>query len=381
MTVPSRLYSAIKSSDGKRRTIDSFASNNPIFVCVTSYTGTSQIPGITIAGAKPHLIAFTPAADAEFLYCGRCESIPGVPATPDGIPTPALITRAALMKSRIPSLIVDAGSKIKPLVPAISFGIKHGGNIKEERGLERSDSVKAFENGKLLGIQLGMITDMVIVGESIPGGTTTALAVLTAFGIDAKFKVSSSMPVNPHELKNNVVTIALNKLENILQLRTDPLNLVSMVGDPMIPSVAGIASGAMSQGARVMLAGGTQMTAVLCLLRALKVPLKKICIGTTSYVENDESSDISYLVKSICGTVPILSIDLGLESSKKEGLKMYNSGIAKEGVGAGGACIAATLKSSSNWTSTTLLRTIEKEYENSIERYQKNSLRINTDNC
>jgi uncharacterized protein (TIGR00303 family) len=213
-----------------------------------------------------------------------------------------------------------------------------------------------------------LITDMVIVGESIPGGTTTALAVLTAFGIDAKFKVSSSMPVNPHELKNNVVDIALDKLVNLVRLRTDPLNLVSLVGDPMIPSAAGIACGALSEGAKVMLAGGTQMTAVLCLLKALKVSLKKICVGTTSYVKNDKSSDISFLVKCICDTVPILSIDLGLEYSKKEGLKSYKSGIAKEGVGAGGASIAATLKLGSKWTSSALLRIIEKEYENSIEK-------------
>jgi NaMN:DMB phosphoribosyltransferase len=106
----------------------------------------------------------------------------------------------------------------------------------------------------------------------------------------------------------------------------------------------------------------------LCLLKALKVSLKKICVGTTSYVKNDKSSDISYLVKCICDTVPILSIDLGLEYSKKEGLKSYKSGIAKEGVGAGGASIAATLKLGSKWTSSALLRIIEKEYENSIEK-------------
>ena len=362
----SSAYSAIRSSTGKRRTIDGFASANPIFVCVLSYTGTSQIPGITMAGGSSNLVAFTPAADGELLYYGKCKSIPGVPVTPEGIPTPALITRAVLTKSRIGCLIVDAGSKMKPVLPAISFNIKHGGNIKEENGLSQSDSIKAFENGRMLGMQLGLITDSIIVGESIPGGTTTALAVLTAFGIEARFKVSSSMPVNPHELKNKIVEIAIDKIDDIVQLRTDPLELVALVGDPMIPSAAGIACGALSQGAKVMLAGGTQMTAVLCLLKALKVSLKKICIGTTSYVMDDESSDISYLIKSICNNVPILSIDLGLEFSRNEGLKSYKFGIAKEGVGAGGASIAATLKLGSNWTSKAMLHAIEKEYENTI---------------
>ena len=69
----------------------------------------------------------------------------------------------------------------------------------------------------------------------------------------------------------------------------------------------------------------------------MKIPLDGICIGTTSYVKNDKSSDILNHVKSISETVPILSIELGLEFSRKQGLRMYNSGIAKEGVGAGEA--------------------------------------------
>jgi uncharacterized protein (TIGR00303 family) len=364
----SSIHIDAKCSYDHKECVADFTGKNPIFVCVTSYTETSQIPGITVAGADPELIACTPAADAEFLYYGQCKSISGVPATPDGIPTPALITRAALSRSRIPILIVDAGSKIKPQLPAISFGIKHGNDIRDQRALERSDVQRAFEFGKMLGIQLAMSHDILIVGESIPGGTTTALAVLTALGIDAKYKVSSSMSVNPHELKNEVVSSALHGLEDhILQLRNDPLDLVSMIGDPMIPSVAGIAAGAISQKTRVMLAGGTQMTAVLCLLKAMKIPLNRICIGTTSYVKNDKSSDISDLVRSISESVPILSVELGLEFSRKEGLRMYNTGIVKEGVGAGGAAIASILKSKGNLNSISLLHSIEMEYEKSIE--------------
>ena len=77
----------------KSNVIEKFLTTNPIFVCVISYTETSQIPGITFAGANPDLIKYTPAADSEFLYHGKCFSISGVPATPDGIPTPALLTR------------------------------------------------------------------------------------------------------------------------------------------------------------------------------------------------------------------------------------------------------------------------------------------------
>jgi len=371
----SSIHIDTKRSSPHKGSITDFIGKNPIFVCVTSYTETCQIPGITIAGADTELIPCTPAADAEFLYYGHCKSISGVPATPDGIPTPALITRAALRRARIPVLIVDAGSKIKPQLPAISFGIKHGRDIRNQRALERADAQRAFEFGKMIGIQLAMSNDILIIGESIPGGTTTALAVLTALGVDAKNKISSSMLVNPHELKNEVVSSAMDRLEDhIMQLRNDPIDLVSRVGDPMIPSVAGIASGAISQKTKVMLAGGTQMTAVLCFLKAMQIPLDGICIGTTSYVRNDRTSDILELVRSICENVPILSVELGLEFSRKEGLRMYNNGIVKEGVGAGGAAISSILKSKGNLNSTSLLHSIEIEYEISIESQRVGSL-------
>lgn len=68
-----------------------------LFTLVIGTTDTSLIPGITIAGAKPELTHYTPAADAEYLLLGRCRVIPTVPMTPpDGKPTPALITRAAI---------------------------------------------------------------------------------------------------------------------------------------------------------------------------------------------------------------------------------------------------------------------------------------------
>ncbi|MDW0342388.1 MAG: TIGR00303 family protein, partial [Nitrososphaeraceae archaeon] len=236
----------------KSNITEKFRTRNPIFICVISYTETSQVPGITFAGANPDLIKYTPAADSEFLYYGKCFSIPGVPATPDGIPTPALLTRTALLMGKIPCLVVDSGSKIKPKIPHISFGITHGRNIQYEPALELFETHQAFEYGKLLGQQLSMSNDLVVVGESIPGGTTTGLGVLTGLGIDANYKMSSSMPVNPHDLKILVVKQAI-KNQKIPDLQ-DPFKIVSLLGDPMIPAVAGIATGVMQSGSKLMLA-------------------------------------------------------------------------------------------------------------------------------
>jgi len=343
--------------------IKEFATKNPIFVCVISYSATCEIPGLTAAGANLDLMKYTSPADAEFLYYGRCKCIDAIPATPDGKPTPALITRAALQTGNIPLLVIDAGAKVKPSIPCVSFGLEPGRNIMNENAMDYSMVRRAFEYGELIGKQLAALSDVVVIGESIPGGTTTALAVLSALGIDARFKVSSSMPENPHDLKNRVVATAIKRAGSV----SSPYEAVAAYGDPMMPSVAGIASGAMAAGSKVILAGGTQMSAVVAILKHNVKSLDKLCIGTTIYVTRDSSSDLAGLVSAVSKKVPVLSCDLHLGESIKPGLQAFTKGFVKEGVGAGGASIAAMIKSKGRITGKTLLKAIEKEYETLIE--------------
>ena len=104
-----------------------------IFSLVISYTATSEIPGITVAGEHPDLIKFTGPADAEFIHYGHCKSISVIPMTPDGKPTPALLTKTALEASSIPSIIVNAGSKVSPKLPFIDMNLNYGKNIGMSR--------------------------------------------------------------------------------------------------------------------------------------------------------------------------------------------------------------------------------------------------------
>jgi uncharacterized protein (TIGR00303 family) len=355
----------ITASD--RLAVKSFATKNPVFVCVISYTATSEIPGLTIAGANAELVKYTSPADAEFLYHGRCSCIDVVPATPDGKPTPALITRTALQLARIPLLIVDAGAKVKPSIPYVSFGVEPGRNVMNENAMDISSVKRAFEYGELLGKQLAIMSDLTVVGESIPGGTTTALAVLRALGIDARFKVSSSMPENPHNLKNKVVDSAIERVITEIGRISSPFEAISTLGDPMMPSIAGIASGVLSASGKVMLAGGTQMSAIVAILKHLGRTLNGLYIGTTTYVTKDPSSDLFGLVRMASERVPILSCDLHLGESSKPGLQAFAKGFVKEGVGAGGASVVAITKSRGKITGKKLMSAIEKEYEVSIE--------------
>jgi uncharacterized protein (TIGR00303 family) len=322
-----------------------------IFSLVISYTATSEIPGITMAGKHIDLIKFTGPADAEFIHYGNCKSIPVIPMTPDGKPTPALLTKAALDAASIPSVIVNAGSKVDPKLPFIDMNLNYGKNIEKEPALSMEEVGKAVEYGKIIGRFLGGSTDCIVIGESIPGGTTTALGVLEGLGIGGL--VSSSMPENPVGLKTQTVKNALKRLQS-----KDPLEIISQLGDPMIPTVAGILSTA-SELSRVMLAGGTQMAAVLAFAKSIGFEGKNTSIGTTSYVVEDKSANLIDTVSQILD-IPILVAKLKLAESKISGLRSYAEGFVKEGAGAGGVSIACMLKTGID--AKRLLDLTEKEY-------------------
>lgn len=318
-----------------RKFLESLKTDRFLFSLVMSYTQTCEIPGITFAGADRNLIQFTPPADAEYLHYGYCKTINKIPMTPDGIPTPALLTKVALESSSIPHIVINAGSKVSPQLPFIQTGLTFGKNIYTESAMSISQVVQAVDYGRIVGRNLASITDCLVIGESVPGGTTTALAVLKGFGFDAK--VSSSIPNNPLTLKNQVVSSALDRLDS-----DSPYDVVASVGDPMIAFVAGMLSSA-SEISHVLLAGGTQMAAVLAFATKLGFNENNTALGTTSYITGDNSANFKTLISQIT-SIPAFAVDPGLQNSKFAGLKSFSEGFAKEGVGAGGSIIASILK-------------------------------------
>ncbi len=337
--------------DRAQNFLESIKSGKFLFSFVISYTETCEIPGITFAGADKDSIQFTPPADAEYLHYGYCKTINKIPMTPDGKPTPGLLTKTALESSSIPHLTINAGSKISPQLPFIETGLPFGKNILTQNAMTDSQVSHAVDFGRIVGRSLASLTDCLIIGESIPGGTTTALAVLRALGYDAK--VSSSIPDNPVELKNEIVESAMKRINS-----DHPYSIVAKVGDPMIPFVSGMLSSA-SGVSKVMLAGGTQMSAVLAFASKIGFNEENTAIGTTSYITNDESANFKDLVQKIVD-IPIISVDPGLKNSRYSGLRAFSEGFAKEGVGAGGSIISSMLKTGND--STKFLEMVEEEY-------------------
>ncbi len=337
-------------------------NKKPLFVCTIGYTETVRIPGVSAAGATPELRELTALADAEFLFFDQPRCMNGLPENPLGPPSPVIITKAALQKGEIPFMVVDAGMKLSGDFPSVQVGKEFGRSLTTGKAVAEVERI--FEKSYLLGEQLSRMADYLILAESVPGGTTTALAVLLALGIDARGKVSSSMAGNAHQVKEEAVASGFEAAGITFgSLKKQPFQAVEKVGDPMQIAVAAMALAA-SRRVPVMLAGGTQMAAVLALAHQIHCAgiaagdLDQLMIGTTRWVAEDPTADLKGIVSQI-GDYSVLAANLDFSNSKIGNLRPYEEGLVKEGVGAGAAAIAALLKGTD---SSALLEEIEAIY-------------------
>ncbi len=345
---------------------------NPSFACVLGFTATGLIPGISAAGATPEDREYTAIADAEFLARGVQSSYQHpLPILTAGA-SPTFISRAVVEAFNIPTYIFNAGLPYSPTVDTIDLLGVAAQCLSSGQAMPLQKVQHLFNQGLNWGDRLADTGDYLIIGECVVGGTTTALALLTALGIEAQGMVNSSHPCCNHQQKWSVVETGLSKLD--LTQFNDPLALVAAVGDPMQIVVAGMAISA-SRRIGVMLAGGTQMLAVSALIKAianyhqLPLQLPNIVVGTTRWVTEDPTGNTVGLAKLVSG-VPLLATDLSFATSRYPSLRAYTQGYVKEGVGAGGCAIATHLKQ--NWTSTQLLNIIESLFA----RYRR--LRMNS---
>ncbi len=356
-----RAYTQLPSS---QRWLQQYRAQRPVFACVLGFTATGLIPGISAAGATPASRQYTAIADAEFLATGQNISFPLPPLVAGA--SPVLISRAVVAGQDIPTHIFNAGLPTPPTVPHIDLGGKPANCLSTGQALPLETVKHLWQQGLTWGEKLAQQGAYVILSECVVGGTTTALAVLTALGIEAQNRVNSSHPICNHTQKWELVQSGIQKFR-VRELRLnsdsipDPFEIVAAVGDPMQIVVAAMAIAA-SRNAAVLLAGGTQMLAVYALARAishtynLKWNPDRIVVGTTRWVAEDPTGDTVGLAETI-GGVPFLATQLSFANSQFPQLRAYEQGFVKEGVGAGGAAIAASLYQ--DWTQEDLLSSIE----------------------
>lgn len=321
--------------------------HNACFVLCNAGTKVSEHEGISAAGIDPLARRLTPALDAEALLLGRTISADRLPVSPLGIVSPVVISRACLRLLNMDISVIDCGSFHGAASGSVQLSELVADCVSTGQALPYQHVQYLYKRGLELGAELAASRSHLVIAECVPGGTTTALAVLTALGFDVRNLLSSSLPICNHSQRFDLVRSGLDRANlSAEEYKLQPLRSVAAVGDPMQAVVAGLTLGACTK-IPVFLAGGSQMLAVWTLLRALasaadmKALEGNVIVMTTKWVAHDPAAGVQLLAKML--SAPFAAASPNFHASTKAGLRAYEEGHVKEGVGAGASmCLTRT---------------------------------------
>ena len=334
----------IKPIIGNIDFIESLRGKKATFILALSNTKTAQIEGITQAGI-PGMIHLTPTLDSEFVCTGEVRSLENIAETPKGVPTPALITRGVHLLAPYGRIeLLNLGLEVTPKVDYFKL---HNFDIEASESIAKGANIDAqsiFQKGVEFGQAYECQDEYIILGESVPSGTTTAMTTALGLRYKAKEHFSSSFKNVPNDIRENTLKLALSNLED----KDDLFEILGKVGDNMLIFNAGFILG-LNNKVPLILAGGTQMACVLLIVNKIlklmggTMSTSNLALCTTKWVAHDENSDIKALLELLHFNIHAYYADFDFSLSQHPALKLYDEGEAKEGVGAGGALMYGML--------------------------------------
>jgi uncharacterized protein (TIGR00303 family) len=353
------------------------------FILALAGSEVSDTDGVSAAGSSAELRRLTPALDADILL-SHLQTEQKLPVSPTGIASPVVLTRAAL--SLIPHLttIVDCGSFSSPHIDHIKAGGEAAKSIITGQALTIDLVDKLYQAGCKLADDLahaesarkaqGEVEEaLAVLAECVPGGTTTAQAIFMALGIEAENLLSSSVPTCNHEQKIAMAKAGVLAAAKRLNIETEaipsyfkanPLAAIAAVGDPMQAFAVGfiIRRNSNRNDGITILGGGSQMLAVYALANQLAqnqaCQLNNIMVATTKWVAHDQWAETAKLARLV--DAPFVASHFALTESCHAGLRAYEDGHVKEGVGAGATILLANLLARID--EPTILQTIDSFY-------------------
>jgi len=348
----------IKTITGNIDFIESLRGKQATFMLALSNTKTINIEGITQAGIAG-LIHLTPTLDSEFVCTGEVRCIENIAQTPKGVPTPALMTRGVHLLKPFNSIeLLNLGLEVSP---KLDYFTQHNFDIKPSGSIDIGANIDAeaiFQKGVAFGREYKCENDYIILGESVPSGTTTANTTALALGYDAKEFFSSSFKNVPNSVREETIKKALENIKD----RDDLFDILGSVADNMLIFNAGFILG-LNNRIKIILAGGTQMAGVLLIVNSIlkymggKIESSNLALCTTKWVAQDKNSDIKALLNMLDFPINSYFVDFDFTLSQHPALKLYDEGEAKEGVGAGGALAYGILNGLDKKTITNKIET------------------------
>lgn len=340
------------------------ASKNAAFILLTASSKVSEYEGISAAGVNPQARRLTPALDAEALILGATVSAGHLPFSPRGIVSPVVVSRGCLNLLGLEKRVVDCGSFQSPICELLRLSERVAECPSSGRALPAELVLSLFQKGLEIGSSFADYNDYLVVAECVPGGTTTALGLLSALSYDVRGLLSSSLPECNHEQRWSIVEQGLKKTPySREQMSKHALLAVASLGDPMQAVACGIAMSA-SRKIPVFLGGGSQMLAVLSLIKSMHehghqiARLANITVMSTTWVVDDSGAGVRRLAELTGASM--LAAYPDFHGSRHAGLQAYEDGNVKEGAGAGAALCLSFL---SGFSRAEVLSAVDASYD------------------
>ena len=327
----------------------------PDLLLLLAGTRTAETKGISAAGCTPEARRTTALADAELLLNGPSVAPRWpLPPLPAGV-SPALISWVMCDQLGLQAQVAALGLSLPPPFAHLrceppAFGPSNCVSTGQAMAPERVRQL--LQRGRRLGSRLRR---PLLLAECVPGGTTTALAVLTGLGLPVDTLVSGSALHPPMTLKQTLVRQGLASCStgSVVDIEV----LLAAVGDPFQAFATGLLLGVVEADQPVLLAGGSQMAAVLALaLQALPPSARQglsnqVLLGTTAWLAAEclqasaGPSSLMVLLRNLeqhfSVSLQAYAAGLRFSNSRQSRLRDFEQGHVKEGVGAGGLTLLA----------------------------------------
>jgi uncharacterized protein (TIGR00303 family) len=329
----------------------------PDLLLLLAATRTAEQEGISAAGATPAARRMTALADAELLLKGPLVAPRWpLPTLPAGV-SPALLSHAVAARLGLQPQVAAVGLMSQPDFDYLQLEYPDLGPadcLSSGAAMPQDRVNHLWQQGEKLGAGLQR---PLVLAECVPGGTTTAQAVLTALGFEVGDLISGSARQPPKRLKSALVAQGLRNAD--LSKGCSAEQVLGAVGDPFQVVATGLLVGAVRSQQPVLLGGGSQMLAVLALaLHALPKPagaalLRQVLVGTTAWLADEGASaggtsPLDRLVDAIGArfgaSLAVFASGVHFHSSAYQALRDYELGYVKEGVGAGASLLLAQLR-------------------------------------
>ena len=331
----------------------------PDLLLILSSTLTAEVEGISAAGSTSESRRYTAIADAELLLYGPSHRPRWpLPPLPAGV-SPALISWVAAEALQIQPWVGSIGLPKMPPFAHLRFEDPQLGPaacISTGRSMTPERVLQLLKKGQRFGERL---QHPLVLAECVPGGTTTALAILRGLGLPASDLISGSAKHPPMALKRQLVHQGLQSAE--LSATHSAPELLAAVGDPFQAFATGLLIGSLSSGEPLLLAGGSQMAAVLALAlsmvsaRERSLLSNQVLLGTTAWLAGEVLTPtetkrtslvelLALLEDHFNVSISALASGLRFCDSRHPSLRDYELGHVKEGVGAGGLALLAQLR-------------------------------------